>query len=81
MNTLNRVVDYMLSYSLSNLAFEDFDSYVNGKIRLYTDLFKGDKNSFIPEQIPFSYIYIPKDKDINAVLEKLKNKVNEYIWG
>ena len=26
MNTLNRVVDYMLSYSQSNLAFEDFDS-------------------------------------------------------
>mgnify|MGYP003055831782 FL=1 len=26
MNTLNRVVDYMLSYSQSHLAFEDFDS-------------------------------------------------------
>lgn len=54
---------------------------VNGKIHLYTDLFKGDKYSFIPEQIPFSYIYIPKDKDINAVLEKLKNKIVEYIFG
>ena len=29
--------------------------YVNGKIHLYTDLFKGDKYSFIPEQIPISY--------------------------
>lgn len=55
--------------------------YVNGKIHLYTDLFKGDKNSFVPEQIPFSYIYIPKDKDMNEVLGKLNDKVVEFFFG
>lgn len=55
--------------------------YVNGKIHLYTDLFKDDANSFVPVQIPFSYIYIPKDKDINAVLDKLKEKVERFFFG
>lgn len=55
--------------------------YVNNKIYLYTELFKGDNNSFVPEQIPFSYIYIPKEKDGNDILKKLKEKVETFFFG
>lgn len=55
--------------------------YVNGKIHLYTDLFKGDKNSFIPNQLPFSYIYVPKESDVNAIVAKLNEKIKSFIFS
>lgn len=55
--------------------------YVNGKIHLYTDLFKGDKNSFIPNQLPFSYIYVPKDYDVSAIVAKLNEKIKSFIFS
>ena len=55
--------------------------YVNGKIHLYTDLFKGDKNSFIPNQLPFSYIYVPKESDVNVIVAKLNEKIKSFIFS
>lgn len=55
--------------------------YVDGEIHLYTDLFKGDKNSFVPELLPFSYIYVPTDKNAEVIVQKLQEKVQFFFFG
>lgn len=55
--------------------------HIGDKNWLYTDLFKGDKNSFVPNSLPFSYIFVPQCVNKKLVIESLKKKVEDFFFG
>lgn len=65
-----------------NLASK-VDLFIDGKIKGYTDLFKNDKNSFVPNLMPFSYIYVSKESEekIVEIVKRLRDHVKMYFFS
>ena len=53
--------------------------YVNGEPTQYSKLFLKDISSFEPLQNEFFFIYIPRDADIQRVLDDLENEYSKYF--
>ena len=54
---------------------------VNGKIQLYSKLFPQDIKSITPKQQCFCYVYVPKECDREAILNRLKEKCSLFYFN
>ena len=63
-----------------NLASK-VDLFIDGRLKRYTDLYKNDKNSFVPNLMPFSYIYVPIGLDEKKIVEKLRTHIESFVFS
>ncbi|MEE1176916.1 MAG: HD domain-containing protein [Paludibacteraceae bacterium] len=54
--------------------------FVDSKVVKYDSLFPKDIQSFEPPFNEFFYIYVPKDKNIEEIIEKIQKELSKYIF-
>lgn len=54
---------------------------VNDEIIKYSDLFPEDIHSYEPPKSEFYYIYVPKDKDKNKIIEAICEETKKYFFS
>lgn len=53
---------------------------VNNRPKKYIDLFPEDVQSYTPPQNEFYFIYVPKEKDRQKIIEALNNEYKKYFF-